>query len=178
MTVDLLHPALRPVVRRRTNVLAVVLAIEAGIALLLVALIAAVLIQTATARQSLARLDADMAAIEPQWAALSAKMREAQRLGREVKELRELSAAPPWADVLETLRGAVPPGMWFTSTAVDEAGAFEVVARTRRPSAVPEFVRRLQGMPGLNARLSATETARVGDVEVLQATITGRVDSP
>lgn len=175
MTVDLLRPALRPTARARPSIFAAVLAIEAGVALLLCVLIAAVLIQTVTDERKVARLDADMALVAPQWAALSNKMRAAQRLGREVKELRDISAAPPWADVLETLRGAVPSGMWFASVTVDESGTYEVVARTRRPSAVPEFVRRLQSIPRLNARLSATETARVGDLEVLQATITGKV---
>lgn len=178
MSIDLLRPALRPP-RPRPTLSEGLIAVESMVTLLAFAVLAAVLVQSLDVGRTLAMLERDVAAARQQWEPVGQRQRETQRTRREVRELQTLMREPPWGDLLETLRRSLSPGMWLVRVVAQASGEFEVTLRARDTALIPEFVQRLQAVRGVyEVRLETTETTRVGEEDVGQATIVCRVGKP
>jgi hypothetical protein len=176
MAVDLLRPALQPSRRSTSVVMVVVLAADVAVSCMVGALLVAMGLQLAGVGPARARIDQEIAAIRPQWAAMSAQRAEIPRMRREIMAIRGLRAAPPWPEALEALRTVAPAGLWLARVTIDDTGSIDVAVRASQSKVIAEFVARLQSVQGIDGvRLVSTETVRVAGQEILQATIAARV---
>lgn len=175
MAVDLLRPALQRS-RRSISAIMVMLAADVAVSCILGALLLAVGLQLAGAGRASARLDQEIAAIRPQWAAISAQQAEIIRMRREMLAIRALYAGPPWPEALEALRAVVPPGVWLIRVTVYDTGTINVAVRAPQANVIAAVVRRLQSVQGIEGvRLVSTETVRAAGQDFLVATLEARV---